>query len=476
MTNHLPLTTPLPADFKQNILHTFGEQFSEDLCHCLDSGKGDRSIRFNTFKYHSSLNLPEVPWHDNAYLIPGDTTFAYDPSWHAGLYYVQEAASMFVQQALNTIAFDHAEPLLCLDLCAAPGGKSTLLASWLGQRGTLVSNEIIASRTEILKENTIKWGLGNTLVTNNDPTQFEALGEVFDLILVDAPCSGEGLFRRDPLARNEWSLKQVGVNVERQQNILTNAWNCLKEGGYLIYSTCTFNKEENEGQIAFLKENFGAKFVPIAIQDDWNIVQTEAQGSYRFFPHCTAGEGFALCLLRKTDSSNDGKVKYKSKAISPVQWHRKFPLSDYFDAEKSGTQAYIANEQYMALTRHQAEICQSLLHSHYIKYAGTDIGSYKQKDFIPSHALSQSIYLNAKAFEEVELTYEEAIAYLRKENVLPASTSGKGLQLVTCQQAKLGFMKLISPTRSNNYYPNEWRIRQAPVLNVQMKFILELSV
>jgi 16S rRNA C967 or C1407 C5-methylase (RsmB/RsmF family)/NOL1/NOP2/fmu family ribosome biogenesis protein len=475
LINTLPLSTPLPADFKQNILHTFGESFSEDLCRCLDNGKGDRSIRLNTAKYNTPLNLPVVPWYDQAYLISGDSTFAYDPSWHAGLYYVQEAASMFVQQALNTTTFDHSDPLLCLDLCAAPGGKSTLFASWLGQRGTLVSNEIIGSRTEILKENMIKWGLGNSLVTNNDPSQFAALGEVFDVILVDAPCSGEGLFRRDPEARNEWSLKQVGVNVERQQSILSNAWNSLKEGGYLIYSTCTFNKEENEGQIAFLQENFGAEFIPIAVKEEWNIFQTEVNGSYRFFPHRTAGEGFALCLLRKTSSSNDGKVKYKSKAISPVQWHRKFPLSDYLDTEKSQTQAYIANDQYMALTRHQSEICQSLLHSHYIKYAGTDIGSYKQKDFIPSHALSQSIYLNEQAFARVELTYEEAVDYLRKENVLPASSAGKGLQLVTYKQANLGFMKLISPTRSNNYYPNEWRIRQAPELNGQEKFKLVVS-
>lgn len=475
MTNTLPLSTLLPADFIQNISHTFGESFSEYLCQCLDSGKGDRSIRLNTFKYDGSLNLPSVPWYENAYLISGDATFAYDPSWHAGLYYVQEAASMFVQQALNTITFDHNDPLLCLDLCAAPGGKSTLLASWLGQRGTLVSNELIASRTEILKENIIKWGLGNSIVTNNDPTQFAALGEVFDVILVDAPCSGEGLFRRDPQARNEWSLKQVGVNVERQQSILTNAWNCLKEGGYLIYSTCTFNKEENEGQIDFLKKNFDAEFIPIPLKEEWNILQTDDQGSYRFFPHLTAGEGFALCLLRKTSSSNEGKVKYKSKAISPVQWNRKFPLSNYIDTEKSGTQAYMANEQYMALTRHQSEICQSLLHSHYIKYAGTDIGSYKQKDFIPSHALSQSIYMNPEAFDEVEVTYSEAIAYLRKENVLPAEGSGRGLQIVTFQGAKLGFMKLISPTRSNNYYPNEWRIRQAPELNTQEKFKLVVS-
>lgn len=474
MTNPFPLNTPLPADFKQNISHTFGEWFCESLCQCLDNGKGDRSIRLNTSKYIDSLNLPVVPWYDKAYLISADATFAYDPSWHAGLYYVQEAASMFVQQALNTITLNLTDPLLCLDLCAAPGGKSTLFASWLGSRGTLVSNEIIASRTEILKENTIKWGLGNSIVTNNDPAQFAALGEVFDIILVDAPCSGEGLFRRDPQARNEWSLKQVGVNVERQQTILTNAWNSLKEGGYLIYSTCTFNKEENEGQIQFLQQNFGAEFIPIAIQSDWDIVQTEEQGSYRFFPHRTAGEGFALCLLRKTSSSNESKVKYKSKAISPIQWNRKFPLNDFLDTEKSATQAYLANEQYMALTKHQEEVCQSLLHSHYIKYAGTDIGSYKQKDFIPSHALSQSIYLNPEAFEEVPLTYSEAITYLRKENVLPAAGTGKGLQIATFKEAKMGFIKLISPTRSNNYYPNEWRIRQAPELNNQERFFLSL--
>jgi 16S rRNA (cytosine1407-C5)-methyltransferase len=466
------LSIQLPTDFKQNILQLFGEAFCNDLCACLDKGKGDRSIRLHATKYPQSLDLPKVRWFENAYLVAGDMTFAYDPYWHAGLYYVQEAASMFVQQALNTISFDTSNPLLCLDLCAAPGGKSTVLASWLGQKGTLVSNEIISSRTEILKENTIKWGLGNTIVTNNDPTQFAALGEVFDLILVDAPCSGEGLFRRDPEARNEWSAKQVGVNVERQQQILTQAWQSLKEGGYLIYSTCTFNTAENEEQIAFLQRQFSAEFVPIILQPEWHVWQSAAEGCYRFFPHLTDGEGFALCLLRKTSSNNDSKVKYKSKAISPVQGHRKFPLGDYFDTAQSSTQAYIANDQFMALTAHQSEVCQSLLHSHYIKYAGTDIGSFKQTDFIPSHALSQSIYLKEEAFPTVQLTYEEAIAYLRKENVLPAAASGKGLHLVRYQDANLGFMKQIAANRSNTYYPNEWRIRQAPELNNQEKFLL----
>ena len=465
------MSTPLPIDFIQNTSRVFGTEFSNALCATLDSGKGDRSIRMNPYKFQGTLNLPPVPWCKEGYLVASENTFAYDPAFHAGHYYVQEAASMFVQQALETLTFEHDEPLLCLDLCAAPGGKSTLISTWLGQRGTLVSNEILASRAEILKENIIKWGLGNTIVTNNDPAHFAQVGELFDVILIDAPCSGEGLFRRDTAARTEWSAKQVDVNVERQQTIISQAWQGLKEGGYLIYSTCTFNAKENEEQVLFMQKEFGAEIIEIPLDASWNIYQHQAQANYRFFPHLTLGEGFALVLVRKTASNNDSKARYKSKVRSAVQWDRKFPMHEYIDIEKSVTQCYVANDTLMALSRQQVDLCQGPLNGLHIKYAGIDVGTMKQKDFIPAHALAHSIFLKEDTYPIYECSYEEAITYLMRENFIPANATGTGLHIIQYKGAKLGFMKFISATRANNNYPTEWRIRQAPELNSMEKFI-----
>ncbi len=466
------MNIPLPIDFIENTSRVFGSAFCEALCHQLDQGKGDRSIRINPYKFKGSLDLPVVPWCKEGYMVGVGHTFAYDPAFHSGWYYVQEAASMFVQQALNSLHFEAKEPLLCLDLCAAPGGKSTLLSTWLGQKGTLVSNEIMGSRAEILKENTIKWGIGNTIVTNNDPAHFAQVGEIFDLMLIDAPCSGEGLFRRDTAARNEWSAKQVEVNVERQQTILDHAWQGLKEGGYLIYSTCTFNTKENEEQVAFIQERWGAEIIAIPTDKTWNIYQHIPHGNYRFFPHLTDGEGFALVVLRKTSTSNEGKARYRSKARSPIQAEKKFPLINYIDTEASQTQCYSANEHFMALTAHQVECCQGALNTLHIKYAGIDIGTLKQKDFIPAQALAHSIYLKEDAFPIYHSSYEEAITFLMRENFIPSNESSKGLNLIRYNQAPLGFMKFISPTRTNNYYPAEWRIRQAPENNTMDKFIV----
>lgn len=466
------MNIPLPIDFIENTARVFGTAFCDALCLQLDQGKGDRSIRINPHKFKARLNLPTVPWYEGGYMVEADNTFAYDPAFHSGLYYVQEAASMFVQQALNSLHFEAQGPLLCLDLCAAPGGKSTLLATWLGQRGTLVSNEIISTRAEILKENTIKWGLGNTIVTNNEPAQLAQVGEIFDLILIDTPCSGEGLFRRDTAARNEWSSKQVDVNVERQQIIIEQAWQGLKEGGYLIYSTCTFNTKENEEQIVFMQERWGAEIIDVPIEKTWNIYQHQKHGNYRFFPHLTPGEGFALVVLQKTASNNEGKARYKSKARSAIQQEKKFPLQNYIDQEKSGTQCFLANDHLMAMTAHQIECCQGPLNALRIKYAGIDIGTLKQKDFIPAQALAHSIYLKEDAFSIYKSSYEEAITFLMRENFIPSNENNKGLNLIQYDEAPLGFMKFISPTRANNYYPAEWRIRQAPDHNSMVKFML----
>ena len=242
----------------------------------------------------STLNsqLSTVKWCEYGRYLSERPKFTYDPMFHAGAYYVQEASSMFVWQALTQLVDKDA---VVLDMCAAPGGKSTAIAQYLSEDGFLVSNEYVPQRAHVLVENITKWGAPNCVVTNNAPRHFEKLKSRFDAILVDAPCSGEGMFRKDERAREEWSPANVEMCVERQREILESAWHVLKPGGVLIYSTCTFNSHENEEQVQWLIDEMGAEYLPIKIGEDWMITETER--GYRFLPHKTRGEGLLSVFM-----------------------------------------------------------------------------------------------------------------------------------------------------------------------------------
>lgn len=223
------------------------------------SGEQVTSIRFNPSKnvYHQpgDHRLAPVPWTQNGYYLAQRPSFTFDPLFHAGVYYVQEASSMFLEQALRQTT-DLSQPLKVLDLCASPGGKSTHLQSLLSPASLLVSNDVIRSRAHVLKDNIVKWGSLNVVVTNNDPADFSALENYFDVIVVDAPCSGSGLFRRDEDAIGEWSVNNVTLCTQRQQRILADAWPSLKRGGLLIYSTCSYSMEEDEDIVKWLRREF----------------------------------------------------------------------------------------------------------------------------------------------------------------------------------------------------------------------------
>ena len=248
---------------------------------------------------HSSFLT--VKWCEQGRYLSERPKFTYDPLFHAGAYYVQEASSMFVWQALSQLVEQDA---LVLDLCAAPGGKSTAIAQYLSENGFLVSNEYVPQRAHVLVENITKWGAPNCVVTNNAPRHFEKLKTRFDAILVDAPCSGEGMFRKDERAREEWSPANVDMCVERQREILESAWKVLKPGGVLIYSTCTFNSHENEEQVQWLIDEMEAEYLPLKIEDDWMITETER--GYRFLPHKTRGETYLPGVPVKTSATLNG--------------------------------------------------------------------------------------------------------------------------------------------------------------------------
>ena len=270
------------------------------------------SIRYNPYKKTSHKLGEQVPWAKEGRYLHERPSFTLDPTFHGGAYYVQEGSSLFLEQAVKQ-SVDLTQPLRVLDLCAAPGGKSTHLLSLLNKESLLVANEVIRSRAAILSENIQKWGHCNVLVTNCDPHQFQHLEGYFDLIVLDAPCSGEGLFRKDKNAMDEWSVNNVELCAQRQQRIIADVWPALKENGVLIYSTCTYNEKENEANLAWLESQHGCEFIPLTLNTDWGIeeVKKDRVIGYRFYPHKVKGEGFFLSAVRKTEAC--GKIIIKSK-------------------------------------------------------------------------------------------------------------------------------------------------------------------
>lgn len=373
---------------------------------------------------------------------------------------------MFLEQAIRTYV---TTPVRCLDLCAAPGGKSTHLSSLLPDGSLLVSNEVIRNRSYILAENLAKWGNASTIVLNNDPAEIgEALPEQFDLIVTDVPCSGEGMFRKDEASVGEWSVENVQLCAARQRRILHDIWPALRPGGLLIYSTCTYNTEEDEENVRHIVEELGAEALPVATDETWHVTGPLRYGNpvYRFFPHKTKGEGFFLAVLRKEGDeeyeaenerptkSSKNKGKKDKKATLPIPQE----AWDYFREKENITLEWDGPQLRMIPTTHKSFFDRIRDKRLRILSAGVVVGESKGKDLIPSQALALSQELNPSAFPDAELTWEEAIRYLRKEAITLPEGLPKGYLLMRYQGIPLGFVKHLG-NRSNNLYPQEWRIR-----------------
>lgn len=429
------------------------------------------SIRINNKKYPNGASLKHyepIPWCKEGYYLSSRPQFTYDPLFHAGCYYVQEASSMFIEQAFT----QYVDSDVCvLDLCAAPGGKSTLLASLISSDSLLVSNEIIRSRSNILAENMTKWGYANTMVSNNDPVQIGKLKNAFDVILVDAPCSGEGMFRKDAGAISEWSVDNVKLCQQRQRRIITDIWDSLKPGGLMMYSTCTYNEEENEQNVQWICNEFGAETLPVKIQAEWVITSSLINGvdAYRFFPHKTKGEGFFFALLRKnaeerykSDAGRTSKNKGRKSNVLPDMY------KDYIK-DKSSFMFIEENNSWIALPQAIADKMINFRQSLHVISSGVSMGEFKGKDFIPSQSLAMSLELNRSAFTQYELDWGTAINYLRKEPLMLPDTP-KGYILLTYENIPIGFVKNIG-NRVNNLYPQEWRIRSANIPDNEVKVL-----
>lgn len=391
-----------------------------------------------------------VPWAGNAVYLDHRPQFTLDPLIHMGCYYVQEASSMFLEQAVRKCV---SGPVKALDLCAAPGGKSTLLASLLPEGSLLVSNEIQRGRAQILAENMTKWGRTGVMVTCNTPKQIGQSNLMFDLIAVDAPCSGEGMFRKDEGAVTDWSLQNVEMCALRQRQIIEDVWPALKPGGYLIYSTCTFNRHEDEDNVQWIIEQFGAEAIKIDTNPEWNIKASLTQDNlpvYHFMQHLTRGEGFFLCLLRKPDGAFREIPQKPFKADPTVPAECRKWLND-------GYEYYVKGDSIYALPAPLASDMNQVNKELYSLIPGIEVAVRKGHDWVPAHALAMSDALNMEAFNKVEITRKQALEYLHCD-ALRLEDAPRGIVLLTYNGIPLGFAKNLG-NRANNMYPQEWRIR-----------------
>ncbi len=416
----------LPEDFKRETKLVMGDERFDRFMGAFDE-EAPVSIRLNPRLHtpHSTLLTPQenIPWCEEGYYLAGRPQFTFDPLFHAGCYYVQEAASMFVTHIIRSV--DIPSPKRALDLCAAPGGKSTALLSVLPDDCTLVSNEPISNRAQILLENITKWGYPNSIVTNNYPRDFRKAKLTFDLILCDVPCSGEGMFRKDPATIGEWSLQNVEKCWRLQREIVADAWECLAPGGLLIYSTCTFNLKENEENVRWILGNFDAEVLDIPIDPSWNITGSLLEGFtapvFRFIPGITRSEGLFICAIRKRGGRSE----------------------DSFSRKEEGG------------TRNENTVIKEKLEK--IKFL---------KVLDPSDLLPPSSFL----LPRISIDYPEALKYLRGEAlVLPADTP-RGIVNIAYQGIVLGPVKNIG-NRANNLYPKAWRIRTTHLPTGEVKII-----
>ncbi|MDQ3276687.1 MAG: hypothetical protein M3Q06_00060, partial [Bacteroidota bacterium] len=428
---------------------------------------GVTSIRINPAKTSSVEALPfakaettskdspftPVPWSKYGFYIAQRPSFTFDPFFHAGCYYVQEASSMFLEQALTQLV-DLSQPLKVLDLCAAPGGKSTHIQSLLSAESLLVSNEVIKQRSIVLTDNIIKWGCSNVVVTNNDPRAFQKTSSYFDVMVVDAPCSGSGLFRKDNDAINEWSLNNVELCSQRQQRILADALPALKEGGLLVYSTCSYSAEEDEAIMDWLVAEMELENVPLQTSGEGIVVTTSRLSQsigYRFYPDKIQGEGFFLSCFRKRGEESSARLKPTKPEL--VTAKEKKIVEEWITAE--GEEVIRFRNTIVAIPKNLLPDFLTLQPVLNVQYAGTSLGEIFKEKLVPHHALAQSIML-AENVKSVELSYEDAIKYLQRQD-FAFEPQSIGWQVVRYGGKALGWINALK-NRVNNYYPKEIRI------------------
>ena len=471
----------LQAEFVARLNEQFGSE-ATGLIEALTETP-NVSVRIQPEKIDHRLRLDPVPWTRHGYYLNERPAFTLDPLFHAGCYYVQEASSMLLEQAVEKIQSEE-KVLTALDLCAAPGGKTTHLMSLLLKECVLVSNEVIRSRVGALVENVTKWSGENVVVTNNDPSDFSHLKEMFDLVVVDAPCSGEGLFRKEPKSLSQWSQANLELNAQRQRRILRDILPSIRTGGHLIYSTCTFNPAENQEVVDWLATEFGMESVEIDLDDSWGFVRTSDDQNFGWqaLPHRVRGEGFFLAVLRKNTpdssparSSSSKKSKNRrtkrNKSCESCVTTDKNPvdesfalatrrdrdeLGDWISGNTDDLTIVTDGSEYRLLTSALADWLFSYCENLRVVTSGVRLARKTRQGFVPEHGFAVSKRLRNGSFPIVEVDGSSAIQYLRRESIDTDLLNGIGL--VSYKGHHLGWLKQVGD-RSNNRYPKNWRIR-----------------
>lgn len=391
--------TQLPIDFTDMARRTMGEERFDSYLKAFETD-APVSIRLNPEKAKElTADGERVPWCRNAYYLPQRPNFTYDPLLHAGCYYVQEAGSMFLDTVMQQWVPD--VPVVMIDFCAAPGGKSLLARTALAAGSVMFSNEPMRNRANILAENVEKWGYADHFVTNNFPRDYRRAKMIADVVLCDVPCSGEGMFRKDEATIREWSMQNVEKCARLQREIVADAWSCLADGGLFIYSTCTFNTHEDEENIQWMMDELGAEVLPVKVDAAWNITGSLLDGFsqpvYRFIPGISKGEGLFLCVLRKGGA-----------------WQQGHSLKSLRKSQQNLNIIYCPKAQ---------------------------------PDMV-----------------KVEVNYQQAMAYLRHEAITLGADVPRGMVGICFEGHLLGLAKNIG-NRANNLYPKEWKIRTTYIPN-----------
>ncbi|MFA6676007.1 MAG: rRNA cytosine-C5-methyltransferase [Bacteroidales bacterium] len=472
----------LPKEFISLLKESVGEENSEIVKKGLDATEVKTSIRFNhksSQKLSGEYTLSPITWADEAYYISPRPRFRDEPGFQTGAYYVQESSSMGIEPAIKQLIASSSFKAIkesanrnyrMLDLCAAPGGKSTHVLSLFKaiESCYLVSNEVIRNRSSILAENISKWGSSNVIVTNNDPKDFNRLGNFFDLILADVPCSGEGMFKKDMKARQEWSLDNVKHCQSRQHRIIADIWPSLKKDGIMIYSTCTFNHYEDDDNIKWICETLGAEVVSVEYYDkdistnnSTKVVKTE-MGGYKFLPGLVDGEGFFFAMLRKTsEAPREEKIKTSKKGKVILPGNMSFlPSSFNIKGIKDGYKLFQKNNFVKAYPIDEYEemlFVESRLKS---IHSGVVIGTLKRDILVYDADFALSETIDSASFSSYDASTEEIDKYLSKQSLVLSKSAEekeypKGYILIKYQNSPVGFVKNLG-NRTNNL----WKIRR----------------
>ncbi len=457
----------IPAPFEMQLRRELSEQDVKSLIEALD-GESTTAIRVNPYKMTRAEEVNEkwgeaverVPWSRYGFYLTERPQFTYDSAFHAGAYYVQEASSQFVGHILSSIDMEGAK---VLDTCAAPGGKTTLYSTLVGHEGLVVAAELNRGRASVLADNARKWGLGNVVVVNSDAKQLATFESYYDVVAVDAPCSGEGMFRKMESAREEWSEGNVAQCVERQRDILQSVWQTLKPGGTLIYSTCTFNQMENEGVLEWFEQWCDGEVAPserVECDDEWGIVRGEV-GSFqcfRFFPGKTRGEGFFVAVAQKSYDAV-GRVRMPKGRKSVFTPLSRIDLAECarWVEQPERMSFYLVADTVYGYYIEQKDAVKRLAESLNVIYSGVAVGQIFKGKMSPDGALALFAGVNREAAAVVALDEEDILTYLRRGEVAAANFE-EGINLVTDRSGyAVGYVKRIG-ARVNNRYLNSLRI------------------